>query len=258
MLCTRCRHFDATPDGAICAQCAAAGAAPVAPPHGQGAWLSSPVGLGRTVAVLLGAVVAADLFAIWADLVSYDVVGDIADGDASADVQNRADSADSLFTAAGSVQTAALLATAVVFLVWFHRVRVNGEVFHPFGHRKKRGWAVGGWFVPIVNLWFPRRIALDIWNASSPWNAHRSHALVNAWWAAWVISQIAGRLASTAYSRAETAPEIERAVGQVLFADAVDAVAAVLAILFVLTLTRMQDTKARSGPGASAPAPVSG
>ncbi|MFJ9582953.1 DUF4328 domain-containing protein [Streptomyces acidicola] len=256
MLCTRCRHFDATPDGVICAHCAAAGAAPVAPPHGRGASLSSPVGLGRAVAVLLGAVIAADLFAIWADLATYDVVGDIADGDTSAAVPRRAEAADSLFAVAGSVQTAALLSTAVVFLVWFHRVRVNAEVFHPFGHRKKRGWAVGGWFVPIVNLWFPRRIALDIWDASSPWNAPRSHALVNAWWGAWVISQVTGRLASTAYRGAETAPEIERAVGQILFADVVDVVAAVLAILFVLTLTRMQDTKARSGPGA--PVPVSG
>ncbi|MPY62658.1 DUF4328 domain-containing protein [Streptomyces spongiae] len=253
MLCTRCRHFDAAPDGIICDHCAAAGVAPVAPPHGQGAWLRSPVGLGRAVAVLLGAVIAADLLAIWADLAMYDVVGDIVDGDSSAAVQDRAEKADSLFAAAGLVQTAALLSAAVVFLVWFHRVRVNAEVFDPFGHRKKRGWAVGGWLVPIVNLWFPRRIALDIWDASSPWNTPRSHGLVNGWWAAWVISVVAGRYASTAYRRAETAPEIERAAGQVLFADAADVVAGVLAILFVLTLTRMQDTKARSGPGAPVP-----
>ncbi|MEW2398610.1 DUF4328 domain-containing protein [Streptomyces sp. NPDC046862] len=256
MLCTRCQHFEAAPDGVVCAHCAAAGAAPVAPPHGHNAWLSSPVGLGRAAAVLLGVVIAADLFAIWADLMMYDVVGDIADGDAGEAVQRRASRADSLFATAGLVQTAALLSSAVVFLVWFHRVRVNAEVFDPFGHRKKRGWAVGGWFVPVVNLWFPRRIALDIWDASSPWNAPRSHGLVNGWWAAWLISFVAGRVGFSAYRGAESAPEIRQAAGQVLFADAVDVVAAVLAILFVLTLTRMQDTKARSGPAV--PVPLSG
>ncbi|GAA3792734.1 DUF4328 domain-containing protein [Streptomyces phyllanthi] len=255
MLCTRCRHFEATDDGVVCEHCAAAGAPPMAPPHGShaSAWLSSPVGLGRTVAGLLGLVVAADLFAIRADAMSYGVLGALVDGDTGADVERRAERADSLYAFAGSLQTAALVITGVVFLVWFHRVRVNAEVFDPFGHRRKRGWAVGGWFVPFVNLWFPRRVAADIWDASSPSGTRRSHLLLNGWWAAWVISLLAGRAASTAYRRAETAPEIKRALGQMLFADAVDVVAAVLAILFVLTLTRMQDTKARSGPGAAVP-----
>ncbi|KUO02640.1 DUF4328 domain-containing protein [Streptomyces caeruleatus] len=253
MLCTRCRRFEAAPDGVVCAHCAAAGAPLMAPPHGHNAWLSSPVGLGRAVAALLGLVIATDLFAVWADVMSYDVLGALMDGEYSEAVQRRADRADSLYAAAGVAQTVALLATAVVFLVWFHRVRVNAEVFDPFGHRKKRGWAVGAWFVPFVNLWFPRRIAVDIWDASSPWDRGRPHGLLNGWWTAWVISLLAGRLASTSYRNAETAPEIRRAMGQVLFADVVDIVAAVLAILFVLALTRMQDEKARSGPGSAAP-----
>lgn len=251
MLCTRCRHYEARPDGVLCTQCDAA-PKPAVTPHGT-AWLSSPVGLGRAVAVLLGVVIATDLFAIWADLTLYDVVGDIVDGDVSRAVERKAERADRLNAVAGLVQTAVLLSTAVVFLVWFHRVRVNAEVFHPFGHRKKRGWAVGGWFVPVVNLWFPRRIALDIWDASSPWGAPRSHGLVNGWWAGWLISFGAGEFGSRAYRAADTAPEIRQAVGQVLFADAVDVVAAVLAILFVLTLTRMQDTKARIGPDTPVP-----
>ncbi|MFE9017442.1 DUF4328 domain-containing protein [Streptomyces sp. NPDC007808] len=255
MLCTRCRHLEATPDGVICSHCAAAGAPLMAPPHGHNARLSSPVGLGRAVAVLLGLVIATDLFAVWADIMSYDVLGTLADGDFTEAVQRRAERADSLSAAAGVAQTVALLSTGVVFLVWFHRVRVNAEVFDPFGHRKKRGWAVGGWFVPIVNLWFPRRVALDVWDASSPWAAPRPHGLVNSWWTAWVISLLAGRISATTYRRAETAAEVRRAVGQVLFSDAVDIVAAVLAIVFVRALTRMQDTKARSGPGVPVPVP---
>ncbi len=259
MFCTRCRHFEAAPEGVLCAHCAAAQPlAPAATPHGP-AWLRSPVGLGRAVAVLLGVVVAADLFALGTGVLLYGVWGDIVAGDVGQAVLDRADVVEPLYGVAGVLQTVALLATAVVFLVWFHRARVNAEVFDPFGHRMKRGWAVGGWFVPVVHFWFPRRIALDVWDASSPWNAPRPHGLVNAWWALWLVSTALTQAGNRMYSRAESPSEVQRAVGQTLFSDAVDIAAAVLAAVFVLTLTRMQDRKARSGPGMPVTAtPVAG
>lgn len=102
--------------------------------------------------------------------------------------------------------------------------------------------------MPIVNLWFPRRITLDIWDASSPWGAPRPHGLVNTWWTFWVISLLSGRAASRAYTKADSAEEIQDAAGQMLFADVVDIVAAALAIVVVLRLTRMQNEKVRQGP----------
>ncbi|MES5816545.1 DUF4328 domain-containing protein [Streptomyces sp. RG80] len=209
------------------------------------AWLRSPVGLGWAAVAGLGVVIATDVFAVWADIVMRDVTGDLAAG---ALFDGRAERADRLYSLAGTVQTVALLTTAVVFLCWFHRVRVNAEVFSPYGHTKKRGWAIGGWFVPIVNLWYPRRITLDIWEASSPWGAPRPHGLVSTWWTFWIISLLSGRSAATAYRRAESAEEIQDAVGQMLFSDAVDIVAAALAIAVVLRLTRMQHEKALRGP----------
>ncbi|MCW8377854.1 DUF4328 domain-containing protein [Streptomyces justiciae] len=223
------------------------------------AWLQSPIGLGRAAVAGLGVVIATDLFALGAGFFLYDVIGDLAGG---ARLDGRADLADRLYSGAGIAQTVALLTTAVLFLCWFHRVRVNAEVFDPYGHDKKRGWAVWGWIVPIVNLWFPRRITLDIWNASSPWSAPRPHGLVNTWWTFWTISLLSGRAASTAYRKAESADEIRDAVGQLMFSDAVDIVAAALAVVVVLRLNRMQYEKALAGPGAGTgpgpgPAPAS-
>ncbi len=222
------------------------GAPPMHQPHGP-AWLRSPVGLGKAAAVLLGVVIATDLFAVWADFTMYDVTDRLAGGDYSEAIQRDAEAADSLYTVTGIVQTAALIAAIVVFLVWFQRARVNAEVFNPFGHRMKRGWTCWSWFVPIVNLWFPRRIMVDIWDASSP-AGRAPHGLVNGWWTLWIISMIAGRAGYNSYRKAETAEEIRDAAGQVMFADIVDLVAAVLAILVVLRLTRMQDEKAHRGP----------
>ncbi|WP_235457169.1 DUF4328 domain-containing protein [Streptomyces olivochromogenes] len=251
MICSRCHHFAAAPGGTLCAQCAVAlpapaPAAPFAPP--ANAWLRSPVGLGRAAAVALGLVIAADLFAIWADLLNMRVADELADGAYTAGMGRRADHADSVYRVSGLVQTTALLASIVMFLCWFYRARVNAEVFDQAGHEKSRGWAIGGWFTPVVNLWFPRRITLDIWDASTAWGARRSHVLVNTWWTLWIISLFADRAAAVEYRKADTASELAFAARQMLFSDAVDIVAAVFAILVVLRLTRMQHQKALAGP----------
>ncbi|MCX4436107.1 MULTISPECIES: DUF4328 domain-containing protein [Streptomyces] len=217
------------------------------PPHGV-ARLRSPVGLGRAVAVLLGVVVAVDLFAIRAGVKVYDVTGTILDGGAGEALQRDADHADSVMAAAGVVQLASLAATVVFYLVWFYRTRINAEVFDPFGHELGRAWVGWGWFVPVVSLWFPRRIMLNTWDASRPAGSRTSHGLVNAWWAMWIITLVAGRAGFESYRKAETATELYVAAGDVLFADVTGVVAAVLAILVVLRLTRMQNEKALRGP----------
>ncbi|MGW3496236.1 DUF4328 domain-containing protein [Streptomyces sp. NPDC001020] len=236
------------PEGTLCAQCAIT--PPLGPSHvgAPGAWLRSPVGLGRAAAAALGLVIAADLFSIWADFLQFDVTGDLMDGVIGPDVTRRADHADDMYGVSGIAQVVTLVISIVVYLCWFYRVRVNAEVFDQSAHSKSRGWAIGAWFTPVVNLWFPRRIALDVWDASTPWAARRSHGLVNAWWSLWIVSLLADRAAYTSYDRAETASALHDASRTMVFSDAVDVAAALLAIAVVLRLTRMQHQKALAGP----------
>ncbi|MEU3510791.1 DUF4328 domain-containing protein [Streptomyces longwoodensis] len=198
-------------------------AAPYAVPAGPR--LRSPAALARATAVLLGLVVATDLLACSADLLEMDVAGDVADGGTGADLfdrADRADRADALFAAAGTAQGAALVATAVVALCWLWRIRVNAEVFDASRHRLRRGWTIGAWFCPVVNLWFPRRIVADSWDAST-------------------------RVADRGYGRAGTADELREAAGTMLFSDCLDVVAAVLTFVVVTRLTRLQERKVLSG-----------
>ncbi|MBW5424656.1 DUF4328 domain-containing protein [Streptomyces sp. BG9H] len=275
MLCTSCQMNTASTPQGLCAACVQAAAAAPPPPAdgriktgGAPAWLRSPVRLGWAVVALLGLVVAADLYSLWAGTVMLDVMNDLIAGEFGADIERRAERADTLYAYSGGPQLVALVATCVVFLVWFHRVRVNAEVFEPYIHRKKRGWTVWGWFVPVVNFWFPRRIAVDIWDASAarpagsdptvpldPSVERGPHPLVNAWWTLWVASLFADRWAAKSYARAEEADEIRSAVGNMMFSDALHIAAAALAVVFVLRLTRMQDRKARSGPPVPQPVP---
>ncbi|MFD8736473.1 DUF4328 domain-containing protein [Streptomyces sp. NPDC059618] len=227
---------------------------PLPPPNGP-ATLRSPVGLGKAVAVLLGLVIATDLFALWADYTLYDVAGvlrsAIAGGGPLDALARRADRADTLDGVAGVAQAAALVATVVVYLIWFLRVRVNAEVFNPFGHTYSRSWAGWGWFVPFVNLVRPRRIMAEIWDASRPTGDPDRQGIVRVWWAFWILRLVVDRLASSATSKAETADAIRSAALQALLADAVDIVSAALAIVVVVRLTRMQDRKARIGPAVA-------
>lgn len=252
MLCTRCHHFEAAPDGVLCTSCAAP-AGYAAPAAGTPKIrLRSPVGLGWATVALLGLTALVDLFALVADFLQYDVTGDLAGGATDDAVLDRADTADTLTAVAASAQAAVLLACAVVFVIWLWRVRVNAEVFAPDGHRKTRPWVIAGWFVPFVSAWYPRRIVLDVWNASSPEDRPQGHALVNVWWTLWLLTNVIGRLLASIAEDAGTIHEIHDAMVQMLFADGFDLVAALVAAVMVLRLTRMQDEKARRGPVAPA------
>jgi hypothetical protein len=110
--------------------------------------------------------------------------------------QHQLDDADLRQGTVAVLQLLALVASAVFFLRWFHRSyknlrAVGGE------QRYGQGWAIGAWFIPILNLFRPKQIANDIWRGSDP--ANPVATLLGWWWAAFLVSQfadnIAGRLA---------------------------------------------------------------
>ncbi|MEU4497552.1 DUF4328 domain-containing protein [Streptomyces sp. NPDC023998] len=111
----------------------------------------------------------------------------------------------SVTDAVGIVQGVAQFATAVVFIIWFHRVRANADVFAPDLQRRGRGWAIGGWFVPIGNFYLPRAIAADIWAASrqDPYGRGKQepHTIVNVWWIAWLVANLVNGIAGSQYDR---------------------------------------------------------
>ncbi|MET8937302.1 DUF4328 domain-containing protein [Streptomyces rubiginosohelvolus] len=274
MLCTRCRIRTAVTDDGLCTFCSGTRPplpdgliAPVPGPGGWGVgtWPRSPVGLARAVTALLGVVIAADLFAIvtglrvralW-DRLATDEAVDVFGPDGA--------SAERLYLLSGNVQNLANLVTAVVFIIWFHRTRRNAEVFDPSVQRMGPGWAVGGWFVPVANFWFPYRVASGVWEASAqtrPDGGWRTlpRTPLNLWWGAWIATVLAARVTGRLWERAEEPAEIVRAAGLVAASDAVDIVAAVLAVLYVRAVTGMQAERALHGraPDGPAPAPVPG
>jgi hypothetical protein len=90
----------------------------------------------------------------------------------------------------GMRAAAGLLAVpiVVVFLTWFYRARRNAIVFG-WRQRLSAGWAIGGWFVPVIFLWFPYMIMADIWRSGlAPAERPRPAVLPGAWWACWILA----------------------------------------------------------------------
>ncbi|MFJ9678357.1 DUF4328 domain-containing protein [Streptomyces sp. NPDC101194] len=266
MLCSACRLRPPVTEDGRCLLCAGPAGPPPMPPVpafvAPQQYLRSPDGLAKAVVVLLAAVAVADLFAVATGLNVRRVLGEgLDDGFATYD-EAEATLADDLYAGAGVLQVLMTVATAVVFIIWFRRVRLNAEVFDPSAQPMGVGWAVGAWFVPIANLVLPRRIAGGIWTASAqtdPDGGWRTvpTTVMNLWWGAWVCSLVVSRYTSQQYWKAEEPQEIMDAAGLLMATDALDLVAAVLAVLFVRKLTRMQGERAALGvyPLSVPPAP---
>jgi hypothetical protein len=78
-----------------------------------------------------------------------------------------------------------LVAVAITFMMWLRRAAA-------FARRaglppaRDPMWAVLGFFVPIVNFWFPYQVARDLFPPGHP-----GRRLVGRWWASWIVLGVA-------------------------------------------------------------------
>jgi hypothetical protein len=196
---------------------------------------------------MLGAIMLVDLAAVWFGVLDLDLLQRWEDGVAVTD--DELAFSDSRLVAIGAAQLVAYLMCAVVFIFWFHRAYRNVEaVAGPFGRNHGTGWAIGGWFVPILSLWRPKQIANDIWRASAPEGASERQRepgwLLRLWWIGFVISWILTRVATSGAGDENTPNEFQATTKQFLVSDGFDFFVAILAILVVSRMTRRMEAKA--------------
>ncbi|CAL9342625.1 hypothetical protein C1708_01840 [Streptomyces sp. DH-12] len=243
---------------------------PVKPMSGPGPVLRSPLGLAHAVTALLAVVIVADVMHFGAAAYMRSVMGEVTSGGAGDVDMGAVDRADTAVASSSLLYLIGVVGTATLFIIWFHRVRHNAEVFAPDTQRRTPGWAIGGWFIPLANLWIPRGIARDVLRASQPdpyASELRHHRLLNAWWGMWIASNLFDRLASEKYDAAEDPQAVHDAAGWLMAGSVLDLVSAVLALLFVRRLTAAQNAKAMAGsafppapqhPAAGGPVPAAG
>lgn len=164
--------------------------------------------------------------------------------------------------------------TGIAFVSWMWIATANARNAGALV-RHAPGWALGGWLVPVLNLWRPKQMIDDLWRASMPevdtgvdLRYVRKPALVAFWWAAYLLGTFLPAIAMARAMQAVMAPMITAAMGRTAPAAAVDiarlnesvamwnlwaavflVVAAGLATHFVLRITTWQTdrTTPRSG-----------
>lgn len=214
-------------------------------------------GLATAVSILLGVVAAIDLLGAIAFFRRASLFGDLRDGRMFA--FSEADDADDLVEASLGLLGFGALATAIVFVIWFYRARSNTEAWYAPQATMSKGWAIGGWFIPLANYVIPMIVANDTWKRSDPqpvgpMGRPTGKALLWTWW---IVFGLSGVLFSISFGVRETKEDVED--GEVSFADYIDGgetgdnlagvsslmriAAAILAILVVQKITKWQSQR---------------
>lgn len=86
-----------------------------------------------------------------------------------------------------------LIALATLLVIWFWQARTNAAVYAPDRMGLARGWAIGGWFVPLASMVLPYLVARDIHRGTTSGLPDRKESVgvaTRVWWGFWVLSNL--------------------------------------------------------------------
>lgn len=205
------------------------------------------IGLARTVTIVM----AVNLFVvvIISLILSYVYLGQLQELRPGMPVPLQVERTEDLRMVVGLFSFAIQVTLIVVFCMWIYRAHDNLELLGVEGRQYTSGWAVGYFFVPILNLYRPLQVMQEIWKASDPqvppgsqeWRNNPNSALAGFWWAFWLISSIANNISiRVALSAAPSLDDLRMEARVEIFADATALVAGLLLILIIQRIMSRQ------------------
>jgi hypothetical protein len=208
-------------------------------------------GMGIAVTILIGVVLVLDVASNWTTWHVYGVTQDYYVAGAGVTDAHMYD-ADAI---ASTVSWSFLLATTAagnVFVAWLWRARLNAELLLQAPHRRGRGWVIGSWLCPIVNLWFPFMIVDDVYRASRPDNppdlfdlrSVPGSRLLGLWWALWLGGSFLEVISFSQWSNADSVESLHSAAVVETVGTASTVGAGVAIILVVRRISAWQDGRA--------------
>ncbi len=203
--------------------------------------------LGMAVVSLLGLLLLLELGSIVSSLFQIELLTRMQVGDFT---MEEADANDMRQGCIGLVWLGTFIVTAIIFIIWNHRAYKNVDSFG--GVRSMGpGWAIGGWFVPFLNLVRPFQVMRECWAAAVA--TEEPVAMVNAppwlslWWGLWIVNNILGNVVF----RFEEPQEISGYITNTwwyIASDVTSIAAGAAAIAVVLKVTRAQTKAGNRAP----------
>lgn len=157
----------------------------------------------------------------------------------------------------GLIQVGFRMVAWIAFLAWFYGASRNlralgNESLVEYGP----GWAIGGFFVPLLNFFRPYQVMAEVWECSDPRPIELqtpNKGLVRAWWAFFLLSTYIGSLTSTTQKiRSNSIPELIATTWDQMMADLVLVPYFVVVISLVERLTQRQEQSRLNGPELAA------
>jgi|SRR6267143_2511070 len=140
--------------------------------------------------------------------------------------------------------------TAVFFFMWIHRAHRNLSALGATGLKYSPGWAVGGFFVPFLNLVRPFQVVTEIWKASDPkvsagssWQASPSTAMIGQWWGIYLANAVCGYAVLIFASGTSTVDSLLTASWIIIIATAITMISALLTIRMISAINARQELK---------------
>ena len=213
-------------------------AAPAVPPR-----FEPLAGRAAAATAVFGLLLVLDVIAVGSSLLEVQLLDRLAAGENVPDAQ--LESNDTRQGVIGIAQFGLFVACAVTFIRWLHRAYKNVDAISPPHRRYDTGWAIGSWFVPILNLFRPVQIVTDVWKSGQPPYA-RVPFWLGLWWAGWLVSNVLGRIAFGSLDADATLPELRQDSINYAISDGFDIPVLLLAILVIRVTTKRQESRAEA------------
>jgi heme/copper-type cytochrome/quinol oxidase subunit 2 len=180
-------------------------------------------------------------------------------GPADADLTDmqRTASSSGLLTMvySGYAQLAVFVVVAILFLRLLYKAAQRAKGFAvPFSHVSP-GWAVGYWFIPIMNLYRPFQVVKALFascaqEAGPTAKPAAGEQLLSAWWAMFLLSGIVERMLASSNTDFDTRPGI---TSYAEYSIGCNLLLIVATLLFAMVIKRL--VRAIAGPGLAATVP---
>lgn len=134
---------------------------------------------------------------------------------------------------------------AIAFLAWLWRARKNLRALGARRVKYSVGWVIGGFLIPILNLFLPYRIVSEVWRGSDPEDGGEGSVvgLVLTWWILFVALGLADFALGPVFLDPGDGPSVTT---RVLGGSVASVAVSVLAIFVVLGIDgRQRGTHAR-------------
>lgn len=126
---------------------------------------------------------------------------------------------------------------------WIYFSSRNLRTFGAVGLTIRPGWAVGWYFIPIANLWKPYQAMKEIWQASSDpldWDRQVVPGLMPAWWAIWLISNVADQASFRLLNDASTIAEYKMAATVSIAAGGLNVALCAVFLMLIVRISQLQ------------------